>query len=376
MPTHLLPITFLLSLSAFGLRSLHLFAISNGFLIHLEKCITNGTTPGGKPLRTLTTNGRWPKLDLQLRAVAVFLLIFCEDMQHADADVVGFSFAANWGASWILIVLEGLRAYSRPRFMSWTMIPGILIFNQSNAVFTPLYLAARLAVASPSISAPSLLVSPLDLDLIPWSFLLAYVIPLVAMAMPCLLIKGFNTKHVIASWYQQWNVYIALIHTLLAWTWIASGYDQNSSDATMEDFLGRLRPVYTFTMVFAGASLWIPVIISALAMFSGRRSQQRLDIKHIFVPPSPWSKVKCRSAFEGGKWLLQWDGIIGSSASAVWALSLFNESRAMLAPDLPLKTILEKIALYLVMGGPMAVATGFLWERDALVLSGNSGSLV
>ena len=116
---HILPIVILLSLAAFGFRSLHLFASSNGLLTHLERCITNATTPGGKPLRTLTTNGRFPRIDLQLRAVAVFLLIFCEDLENPDADVVGFSFAANWGASWILIVLESLREYSRTRFMSW-----------------------------------------------------------------------------------------------------------------------------------------------------------------------------------------------------------------------------------------------------------------
>lgn len=116
---HIVSILILVSLAVFGFRSLHLFASSNGLLTHLERCITNGTTPGGKPLCTLTTNGRFPRIDLQLRAVAVFLLIFCEDLENPDADVVGFSFAANWGASWILIVLESLREYSRTRFMSW-----------------------------------------------------------------------------------------------------------------------------------------------------------------------------------------------------------------------------------------------------------------
>lgn len=254
-------------------------------------------------------------------------------------------------------------------------VPGILIFNQSNAVFTPLYLAIRLAFASPSFSPDALMISSTDLRAIPWSFLLGYVVPLLAMAVPSISTKRINTKHVIASWYQQWNLYISLAHTALVLLWTYrevphTGFTKN------EELLNSLRPVYLFTMAFAAASLWVPVIASALARIFGTQNSQKLSIKSTFFPPSPWSKAKCVSVFEGGKWLLQWDGIIGSMGSAVWALASFTNTRALLAPELPLKAIVGKTVSYMVLGGPMAVATGFLWERDALVLSGRATSLI
>lgn len=219
------------------------------------------------------------------------------------------------------------------------------------------------------------MISSTDLRAVPWSFLLGYVVPLLAMAVPSISTKRINTKHVLASWYQQWNLYIGLAHAALVWLWRYRGVPQTGLTKN-EELLSSLRPVYLLTMAFAAISLWVPVLISALAGILNGRSSKAMRMKSIFVPPSPWSKVKCVSIFEGGKWLLQWDGIIGSMGSAVWALALFSNTRALLAPELPLKAIVGKMVSYVVLGGPMAVATGFLWERDALVLSGRATSLI
>ncbi|KAF2207332.1 hypothetical protein CERZMDRAFT_51358 [Cercospora zeae-maydis SCOH1-5] len=379
MLDRLIAVLLLLALSIFGFKSLHLFATANGLLTRLEKCITDGTTPGGKPLRTWTTNGRFPGVDIQLRAVAIFLMIFCEDLEHADADLVGFSFAANWGVSWLLIVLESLREYSRYRFMSWITIPGILIFNQSNAVFTPLYLAIRLAVASRSSDTTGLEIHTEDVQAIRLSFFWGYILPLTAMAMPGLLVKRFNTKHIIASWYQQWNLFISLIHFGLVWWWRSSPSDTPKQDAhapTDIELLHSLRPLYQLTMLFAAGSLWVPILISISALISGSSRRRRLGLRSIFVPPSPWSKIQCSDTFEGGKWLLQWDGIIGSIGSAVWALALFNDARVTWAPEQSLMSWWWTAMRYLALGGPIAVATGFLWERDALVFAKERFSLL
>lgn len=106
-------------LSLFGFKSLHLFAASNGLVGRLESQISNKSTPAAKPLRTLITGGRIPVADLQINAVASFQLIFCENLAQPDVNIVGFWFAVSWCSSWILIVLESLREYSRSRMMSW-----------------------------------------------------------------------------------------------------------------------------------------------------------------------------------------------------------------------------------------------------------------
>jgi len=98
-------------LAIFGFKSLRLFAGSNGLLGHLERQITKKATPTGKLLRTLNTGGRFPAVDLQLNAVASFLHLFCEDISQPDVNILGFWFAASWGLSWILVVLESFREY-------------------------------------------------------------------------------------------------------------------------------------------------------------------------------------------------------------------------------------------------------------------------
>lgn len=299
----------------------------------------------------------------------------------------------------MLIVLESLRDYSRSRLMSWyaktvhiwpwslrnanhthddrITIPGIFIYNQSHAVFTSLYLAIRLAVAAPPTTRASLVIDSVHLHAIPWSFILGNILPLFIMAMPGLYVSGFNTKHIVASLYQQWNLYITLLHVLLVALWDHNESRINMGNEGADTLLPNVRPVYILAFVMSIASVWIPISLSCAvrALQKIRKpstsSQNSLTLTSLFIPPSPWSKLKCRNAFEGGKWLLQWDGIIGGLSTAVWAIALYAEAHSMVEPQEGLGSLCMRLMWYMILGGPMGVATGVLWERDILVLQQN-----
>lgn len=253
-------------------------------------------------------------------------------------------------------------------------IPGLFIYNQSHAVFTSLYLAIRLAVAAPPTTRESLMVDAIHLRAIPWSFLLGNILPLFIMAMPGLYVSGFNTKHVVASLYQQWNLYISLFHVLLVTWWNQNEATMNMGDEGAETLLSNVRPVYIFAFAMSMASVWIPVFLSCAVRVlqkirkAPKSSSNGLTLASIFIPPSPWSELKCKDAFEGGKWLLQWDGIIGGLSTAIWAIALYAEARSVIQPHEGLGSLCMRLMWYMILGGPMGVATGVLWERDTIVL--------
>jgi hypothetical protein len=253
-------------------------------------------------------------------------------------------------------------------------IPGIFIFNQSHAVFTSLYLAIRLLVAVPATTRESLMIDTTHLCAIPWSFLLGYLMPLFIMAMPGFSISGFNTKHMAASLYQQWNLYISLFHVLLVMWWAPTGTMNQLRDEGPESLSSIARPVYILALSMAVLSVWVPILFSfALRVLQKIRkapasSYKNLGLVSLFVPPSPWSNLKCKDALEGGKWLLQWDGIIGGLSTAVWAIALYAEARSVIQPQETLGSFCMRLLWYVILGGPIGGAIGALWERDMLVL--------
>jgi len=114
----------LLCTSLFGVKALLVFSSRNGLFGWLEKATDSSYTVGGQPLRPLTTNGRFPKVDQQIKAVCVFFLLYCEDWTVPETCLAGFSFVGAWGASWALIMLDSLRVYSRQRLLSWSVHMG------------------------------------------------------------------------------------------------------------------------------------------------------------------------------------------------------------------------------------------------------------
>ena len=245
-------------------------------------------------------------------------------------------------------------------------IPGILIFNHSHAVCTPLYLAFRLALATPSTPG-DLAIRSKDLEVLPWSFAIGYVLPLTLMALP-------NTpaifKHTIAGWYQQWHLYVSAVHFALIAIWPNSPLADASTD--LVEVWSVLDQTYECVLYLAAAGHWGPIAFSLLAKFQPKQfdpgTAKIASLRRVLVPPSPFGELRSETMADGGKWLLQWDGIVGTLGTIVWAMSLFRAStQGVLRPEI-MDPLLKKLAEYFVVAGPMGIAIGLFRERDKMVM--------
>ena len=106
-----------LSFSTWAIFSIHIFATNNGTLRLFGSIVDNGAFPDGTLLIPITTNGRYPKVDWQIKAPAAFLWGFGDGL-HPDLSMAGILFAGAWASSWILIVLESVRKCNRWRVIS------------------------------------------------------------------------------------------------------------------------------------------------------------------------------------------------------------------------------------------------------------------
>ncbi|KAL3426457.1 hypothetical protein PVAG01_03248 [Phlyctema vagabunda] len=367
----------LLCLTTFGVKSLYLFSMSNGLFEIFGHVLETDTLPDNVPLKPITTHGWSSKIDWQIKAPAAFCWSFAGDGTHPDTTLSGLLFVGTWGPAWLLIVLESLRRGNRWRIVSFDSIWGVLVFNHSHAVVTPLYFASHLFTSPVAIkpTADDVLIDAIDLFVIPPSFLLGYVVPIILIALPAPALVSLVFKQTVMGWYQQWNLFISIIHFLLA-----SITRNVPVPCTMLNTESRRchrlrRTVYAFAFIMGAVPHWIVCVISFTAgiwpqLFNPSISH-RLHPSHLLVPTCPFSDAKVADLAQGFMWLIQWDYTIGTAASISWAAAVYRRAR----PGYNRVALSWKILKYTLAGGPVGAAVGLIWERDEFLLSRNPRDL-
>jgi hypothetical protein len=349
----LVAVISLLGTGLWAWRNLYYWYYTNGLMEFLGKCIMTDRTPSGQPFKVLCTNGRFPTFDMQLKGPSAFQLLFFEDWSYPDATWAGFYFIGSFCVSWALIVLESLRSYNLQNFGigSWTMIPGLLMFNHTPAIYLPLYLGARLALVTPSNMVPAdLVIDPVQLEVLPWAFLIGYVAPFVVLLLPDIRVLDKSIKQSAAAWWQQWPVYTALCQATLSLIWRPATVPSPPAAETWP----QVQSVYTFIFVLAGFSHWISVIG---AFATG------VTMTELFLPALPGKDVKARHGWEAAKWCVQWDVVLDTPAMILWAIVLYWQTGGVVDSSL-----LQRLFVNFLLAGPLGVPIGLLWERDAFVL--------
>lgn len=221
-------------------------------------------------------------------------------------------------------------------------------------------------MATPS-TPEELAIRSTDLEVLPWSFAIGYILPLTLLAWP-------NTsaifKHTTAGWYQQWHLYMSAVHFGLLAIWPSSP-PANASRELVEVW-SVLDQTYESLLYLAAAGNWGPIALALLAKIQpkqfGPSTAKIASLPAVLIPASPFGKVRSETMADGGKWLLQWDNIVGTLGTLVWTISLFGAStQGVLRPEM-VYPLLKRLAEYFVMAGPMGVAIGLLRERDKVVL--------
>lgn len=345
----LLAIGFLLAQALTAWKCLYHFNYSNGLMGYLYKAVVANRAPSGRPLKILSTQGYSKWIDVRLPGSAVFQLLLFEDWSHPDTACAGAYFTSSFCAAWALIILESLRAYNMNNFAigTWTTLAGVFMFNYTPALGMPLYLAARFAfLTPPNLTAEDVLIDRVQLDVLPWAFLLGYIVPFVLMLLPDLELRGFSSKHTLAAWWQQWPAYVALFHAVF----LLFPRSQDQVRAGPPEILYQLEHIYIFILVIAAASHWGPIVAGFV---------KGVTMMELFMP----SASNNMNEYAASKWTVQWDSIMDHLAMMIWASVLFWQTRGFPTPPVLLSAL-----WYGFLGGPLGSIIALLWERDRSIL--------
>lgn len=258
------------------------------------------------------------------------------------------------------------------------LIPGLIIFNHSHSVGTPLYLAIHLLLAASvtATTADDLSIAPQHLAAIPVSFVFGYIIPIILLALPAPKLVTWAFKHTVSGWYQQWNLFIAFFH--YAYVYIFAGSTRFDSQLRQSGsvLLPSLRIVYGLAFIMAQLPHWIVCVISFTAwlcpsMFNEKKVES-LKPLNLLVPTLPYDRRKARNMPEGFLWLIQWDYVLGTLGTIVWSLVLHSNAREVYGVDDTWPTMFFRFLVYTIVGGPAALPVLILWERDEWVFGGRA----
>ncbi|KAH8595612.1 hypothetical protein B0O99DRAFT_511850 [Bisporella sp. PMI_857] len=322
-------------------------------------------------------------IDHQLQILVIFFAPVV-DSSNGNLSLFSITGAGQFGAAWTLLMLEGMRQGNRGKVVSFIAVMGLLVQNISYTVTVPAYLFLYL-LTSPvakldTNSTSALLVSTLDLAILPVSIIVGYIIPSVLMLLPPSAVSSELHQKLIALW-QPFPAWTALTQWFLTLIFRApSGTDVGSSSRPLsESYLSAVRSVYRF--VFALSMIThIPVVAIALlppSSFAGLSLTLtrflHSSFAEVFVPYWPDLSYQVPNLATGSHTFLQWDIYVGSAAIILWA-AVLHRSAALdqLGAEKPTRKgvgrdLLWKIPTFLALSGPMGAVARLLWERDGIV---------
>jgi hypothetical protein len=294
---------------------------------------------------------------------------------------------------------------------------GFIFQNVTYTVTTPLWLFAHLLTSPVSKPFPGkhansvLLVSSLDLKIIPIAITLSYLLPSVLMALPSPQYFTIKTHQMLLALWQAFPLLTVIIHRILhSITSRLTNYflpaDQHRRPPIPlgTSYLHNAKNVYRFVLTICIAthlpilllSLFPVYMLPSLSPLDPLSSSPFLTLisqtpSTIFIPPLTFPNAKIANLAEGVQTFLQWDVYIGSSAFILWAMLLYRNAtteKAIVDPDTSLPKYREllagekktdrgedrewrklcfKVVSWGVLAGPAGVVARLLWERDSIV---------
>lgn len=256
---------------------------------------------------------------------------------------------------------------------------GIIAQLATFAVAAPLYCGFQLAVSSTS-SRPnvhSIAIPRAVLHALPFIFVIGYAVPSGLMLLRTPDVVSFDQKQIIIALWQPWPVYISVMATLAHFLLSPFTRNGNSSSSRCSPALQMappLRRVYAFA--FANAAIghvaaWTVSIASAVVpVLFNKRFVDALHPARVFGVsfPSSSSARRVVSVGEGVHAFLQWDFLIGSTGVLLWAATLYVLAHRQILGKVSWIGLGVKIALLVLVAGPVATAVELVWERDELVI--------
>lgn len=242
------------------------------------------------------------------------------------------------------------------------------------AVTAPIYFLIHLLTSPASGNNPTpddLAINPGDSALLPHRTVLSFIIPAVLMSLPSPSVLSAGAHY---TWLAMWQVF-PIIDTIYYFInkFALPGHIQRVSDDKARGIVARAHR-FILCLCFVPRTIATAVALTptSLAPEALKPLFEQVTFGSLFVPYWPWNSPTTGDPSspsgkpELAKLFLQWD--VGSAGLSVlvWAAYIYLSA----LPDKRLlRNVLPKVLAYGVVGGPVAVATMLVMERDAAVLA-------
>ncbi|KAG4030298.1 hypothetical protein MFRU_012g00410 [Monilinia fructicola] len=410
---HLRTITLIVLpiLSFIGIFGTFIIGSRNGTFEHIVSLVRQETPaavfPDAKYLLLKDYTGI-KGIDKQLAVLVTFFAPVCDSRNSALRlnSIYGFG---QFGAAWTLLVMESLRSGNKGRVVSFIGTVGVIFQNISYAVTVPLYLFIHLLTSPVAKPFPGtyansvLLISSIDLKILPLSIILSYIVPSILMGLDAPSIVSGPTHQKLIAFWQPFPIWTIIIQWTLRSFFQFIGSRLTSKDTKQPpeplgaSYLSNAKHVYRFLLITC-ALTHLPVLLIALIPASAiidilpkLAPYASLNFFDIYVPyfPFPLSQ-RVADLASGSHVFLQWDLTTGSTALLVWAILLYRNAtteKSIVDPKVSLpsyqirellagegnkagalrRKLLVKIGVWTLVAGPIGAATALLWERDEIV---------
>ncbi|KAJ8065651.1 hypothetical protein OCU04_006324 [Sclerotinia nivalis] len=394
------------ALSLIGVFGAYVIGGRNGTFEHITSLVTQETPPAVFPdakYLLLKDYTGIRALDRQLTILVIFFAT-AVDRRNVAVWLNSIYGLGQLGAAWTLLVMESLRSGNKGRAVSFIGTVGFIFQNITYAVTVPIYLFIHLLTSPiakpfPGTYANSvLLISPLDLKILPLSITLSYIVPSFLMGLDSPSIVSGPTHQQLIAFWQPFPVWTVIIQWTLRSIFQFTGSKVFSKDSKQPptplgaSYLSNAKHVYRFMLTFCVLT-HLPVLLIALIPASAISDTlpklapyASLNFFDIYVPyfPFPLSH-RVPNLASGAHTFLQWDLATGSTALLLWAILLYRNATAeksIVDPKTSLpsyqiqemnkigalrRKLLVKIGMWTLIAGPIGAATVLLWERDEIV---------
>jgi hypothetical protein len=239
-------------------------------------------------------------------------------------------------------------------------------------IVAPVYLIIQVLQASSNAPEETLLVHPSDLDLLPLSAILTYIVPTIGLCLPILNLLSDKAKLVVVAFWQPFPLY----HTIIR------GISQALHRRKHLDAKERSRVYLPHCRQALQRSNWIMAILAVTVHISVMITIAVSNITHLVTqvsghhilaltslkrPPTMamlYPPVTLKESREIVVSFLRWDVYCTCISMLIWAT--YHRYKVQSSSSVLILTI--KALLYSLVGGPIFPALMFIWERDEIVL--------
>ncbi|KAL8715780.1 MAG: hypothetical protein Q9220_000447 [cf. Caloplaca sp. 1 TL-2023] len=322
-------------------------------------------TNGQIPLKKTYTG--FAAIDYQLTVLTLFFYKIV-DGSHPGASLQAYHFCGQLIAGYGLLVLESLRQGNQWKIVSFITIWGLSLQNAAMAVLIPLYFALHLST-SPTVSSRKqcdLLPDSFRLSYLPFSITIGLILPSVLVALPAPTVLTYESKQVCMAIWQMFPLWVGLLQGMMP---LISSYisgapgPENGSERTID----HMRTIYAMLMTVAMVSRisTCTIAFSAILFPSlfAPRVAHLLTPMAVFVPRAATPSVKVPSIAAGAFQFLQYDEMVGESATVVWSAALCVSGTGRKSFSGWMKSIAIGI-LIASLAGPQGFAIAAVWARD------------